>query len=186
MGRKGETTKFKGAKPAPSEAAKKERKRKKKRDREDEKDAERLGARARLNRSRPECPVCFDEVATHKLLPCNHNYCLHPARPGMPPARQLCGLQAGPELPPAPAQPGGLLAGGAPLPLELASSSPGRIYLSTCRSPRKGARGERLRRAHAQHAVETRHPRESAWALLRLMHHTVVEEQEDAHPCRLR
>ena len=53
MGRKGETTKFKGAKPAPSEAAKKERKRKKKRDREDEKDAERLGARARLNRSRP-------------------------------------------------------------------------------------------------------------------------------------
>ena len=50
MGRKGETTKFNGAKPAPSEAAKKERKRKKKRDREDEKDAERLGARARLNR----------------------------------------------------------------------------------------------------------------------------------------
>ena len=72
-------TKFKGAKPAPSEAAKKERERKKKRDREDEKDAERLGARARLNRSRPECPVCFDEVATRKLLPCNHNYCLqHP------------------------------------------------------------------------------------------------------------
>ena len=72
MGRKGETTKFKGAKPAPSEAAKKERERKKKRDREDEKDAERLGARARLNRSRPECPVCFDEVATRKLLPCSH------------------------------------------------------------------------------------------------------------------
>ena len=36
MGRKGETTKFKGAKPAPSEAAKKERERKKKRDREDD------------------------------------------------------------------------------------------------------------------------------------------------------
>ena len=80
MGRKGETTKFKGAKPAPSEAAKKERERKKKRDREDEKDAERLGARARLNRSRPECPVCFDEVATHKLLPCSHNYCLEHAQ----------------------------------------------------------------------------------------------------------
>ena len=80
MGRKGETTKFKGAKPAPSEAAKKERKRKKKRDREDEKDAERLGARARLNRSRPECPVCFDEVATHKLLPCSHSYCLEHAQ----------------------------------------------------------------------------------------------------------
>ena len=80
MGRKGETTKFKGAKPAPSEAAKKERARKKRRDREDEKDAERLGARARLNRSRPECPVCFDEVATRKLLPCNHNYCLQHAQ----------------------------------------------------------------------------------------------------------
>ena len=62
MGRKGETTKFKGARAAPSEAAKKERERKKRRDSEDEKDAERLGARARLNRSRPECPVCFDEV----------------------------------------------------------------------------------------------------------------------------
>ena len=36
MGRKGETTKFKGAKPAPSEAAKKERARKKKRDREED------------------------------------------------------------------------------------------------------------------------------------------------------
>ena len=80
MGRKGETTKFKGAKPMPSKAAQKERERKKKRDREDEKDAERLGARARLNRSRPECPICFDEVATHKLIPCNHNYCLEHAQ----------------------------------------------------------------------------------------------------------
>jgi hypothetical protein len=80
MGRKGETTKFKGAKAAPSKAAKKERERKKRRDSEDEKDAERLGARARLNRSRPECPVCFDEVATHKLLPCSHSYCLEHAQ----------------------------------------------------------------------------------------------------------
>eukprot|EP00966_Prymnesium_polylepis_P251807 5821167-Prymnesium_polylepis.1 len=37
IGRKGETTKFKGAKREPSKAAKKKRKRKKRRDREDEK-----------------------------------------------------------------------------------------------------------------------------------------------------
>ena len=80
MGRKGETTKFKGAKPAPSKAAKKERKCKKKRDREDEKDAERLGARARLNRSRPECPVCFRRSGDAQLLPCNRNYCLQHAQ----------------------------------------------------------------------------------------------------------
>ena len=75
MGKKGETTKFKGSKPPPSKAAKKERERKKKQDKKDEEDAEKIGARARLNRSRPECPICFDEVATHKILPCNHSYC---------------------------------------------------------------------------------------------------------------
>ena len=80
MGKKGETTKFKGSKPPPSKAAKKERERKKRRDREDEKDAEKIGGRARLNRSRPECPICFDEVATHKLIPCGHNYCLFHAQ----------------------------------------------------------------------------------------------------------
>ena len=80
MPRKGETTKFKGTKSEPSKAAKTERERKKKRDREDEKDAEQIGARARLNRSRPECPICFEEVATHKLIPCNHNYCLYHAQ----------------------------------------------------------------------------------------------------------
>ena len=76
MPRKGETTKFKGAKSDPTKTVKKERQRKKKHDRQDEKDADKLGARARLNRSRPECVICWDEIATHKLIPCNHNYCL--------------------------------------------------------------------------------------------------------------
>ena len=80
MGRKGETTKFKGAKPLPTKAVQKERERKKKRDREDERDAEKLGVRARLNRSRPECAICFDDNATHKLVPCGHNYCLEHAQ----------------------------------------------------------------------------------------------------------
>ena len=90
MPRKGETTKFKGAKPAPSKAAKKERERKKRRDREDEKDAEKLGARARLNRSRPECAICFDEIATHKLIPCGHNYCLYHAQQCLQDRCALC------------------------------------------------------------------------------------------------
>ena len=90
MPRKGETVRFKGAKPEVSKAALKERKRKKKRDREDEDDAEKLGARARLNRSRPECPICFDEVATHKLIPCNHNYCLHHAQQCLQSSCALC------------------------------------------------------------------------------------------------
>ena len=80
MWRKGETTKFKGARPAPTKAVQKERERKKKRDREDERDAEKLGARARLNRSRLECPICFEDTATHKILPCGHNYCLEHAQ----------------------------------------------------------------------------------------------------------
>ena len=80
MGRKGETTQFKGAKPAPTKTVQKERERKKKRDREDERDAKKLGARARLNRSRPECAICWEENATHKLVPCGHNYCLEHAQ----------------------------------------------------------------------------------------------------------
>ena len=128
MGRKGETTKFKGAKAAPSKAAKKERERKKRRDSEDEKDAERLGARARLNRSRPECPVCFQRSGDAQAAPVQPQL-LPRARATMPPARQLCDLQAGAALPPAPAQLGGLLAGGAPLPLELAPGTAASTYV---------------------------------------------------------
>ena len=65
MPRKGETTKFNGAKPTPMKNVKKERERKKKLDREDEEDAKKMGVRARLKRSCPECPICFDDTATH-------------------------------------------------------------------------------------------------------------------------
>ena len=58
----------------------KERERKQKHDREDERDAEKLGARARRSRSRPECSICFEDNATHKLLPCRQNYCLEHAQ----------------------------------------------------------------------------------------------------------
>ena len=90
MGRKGETTKFKGAKPAPTKAVQKERERKKKHDREDERDAKKMGARARLNRSRPECPICWEHNATHKLMPCGHAYCLEHARQCLADRCALC------------------------------------------------------------------------------------------------
>ena len=90
MGRKGETTKFKGARPAPTRPVQKERERKKRRDREDEGNAEKLGARARLNRSRPECSICFEENATHKLIPCGHNYCLEHAEQCLADRCALC------------------------------------------------------------------------------------------------
>ena len=91
MPRKRETTKFKGAKPEPSKAAKKERERKKRQDREDEKDASKLGARARLARSRPECPICLDETATHKLIPCGHNFCFAHAQHCVASGCAVCG-----------------------------------------------------------------------------------------------
>ena len=94
MPRKGETTKFKGAKQPPSKAAKKERERKKRIDKQDEEDADRLGARARRGRSRPECAICFDETATHKLIPCGHNYCLEHAQHCLRSQCAVCGQPA--------------------------------------------------------------------------------------------
>jgi hypothetical protein len=90
MPRKGETARFKGAKSEPTRAVKKERERKRDRDRKDNSICEKLGCRGRLNSTRPECSICLEDNATHKVLPCGHNYCMPHAQYCMD--RHLCAI----------------------------------------------------------------------------------------------